>query len=326
MTLGQPWLLLLALLPIGVYLLRRRGKREPTLLVGDAGAFAELPTTWRQRLRHAPLALRLLALTALVVAAARPLAAKVTERITSEGIDIVIALDVSESMRALDFDPDDRITVAKRVAAQFVAGREGDRLGLVLFGGNAITQCPLTIDHEVLTQLIVQSEAGMLGNATAIGMALATAVNRLRDAPGKSRVIVLVTDGNNNTGKIDPVTAARLARSLNMKIYTIGVGKRGQSYVPVRGPFGRRLVPIPDELDEKALTDVANDGGGKYFRATDAEGLKRVFSEIDRMEKTKVEREKATHYQDRFEPLVWLGLAFLLLELALAGGPLRKAS
>ncbi|NLH47673.1 MAG: VWA domain-containing protein [Myxococcales bacterium] len=325
MSFGQPWFLLLLLLPLLVLVLRWRGKREATLLVGDAAAFRDLPAGWRQRLRKLPLLLRILAIAVLAFAVARPMAAKVTERIKSEGIDILLVLDVSESMRALDFKPDDRITVAKRVTAKFIEGRVGDRLGLVLFGTEAVTQCPLTVDHEVLVQLVEQAQSGMLGDSTAIGMALATAVNRLRDAPGKSRVIVLLTDGNNNAGKIDPITAARLAKSLNMKIYTVGVGIRGRSVIPIRDAFGRqRLVPIDDQLDEEALQQIARTGNGKYFRATDAEGLGHIFDEIDRMEKTQVEREKATHYQDRFEPLVWAGVALLFLELLLGGGPLRK--
>lgn len=325
MSFGQPWFLLLLLLPLLVLLRRWRGKREATLLVGDASSFRDLPATWRQRLHKLPLILRLLTIAALAVAVARPMAAKVTEHIKSEGIDIMLVLDVSESMRALDFKPDDRIAVAKRVTAKFVEGRVGDRLGLVLFGAEAVTQCPLTVDREVLVQLVGQAQAGMLGDSTAIGMALATAVNRLRDAPGKSRVAVLLTDGNNNTGKIDPLTAARLAKSLKIKIYTIGVGTRGRSVIPVKDGFGRqRLVPIDDQLDEEALKQIAQTGNGKYFRATDAEGFATIFAEIDRMEKTQVEREKATHYQDRFEPLVWVGVVLLLLELLLGGGPLRK--
>jgi Ca-activated chloride channel family protein len=202
----------------------------------------------------------------------------------------------------------------------------GDRIGLVLFGGDVVTQCPLTVDHEVVVQQITQAEAGMLGDSTAIGMALASAVNRLREAPGKSRVIVLMTDGNNNAGKIDPLTAAQLAKSVGVKIYPIGVGKRGETEIPMKGPFGMRLVPYQEELDEDTLKRVAAEGNGKYFRATDAESLKRIFAEIDTLEKTTVEREKATHYRDRFEPLVWAGLALLMLELLLAGGPLRKVA
>jgi Ca-activated chloride channel family protein len=326
MSLGQPWFLLLLLAPAVVYLLRRKGTRDATVLVGAAAAFDGLPRGWRQRLRAAPLILRLAALGFLALAATRPMSEKVTERITSEGVDIMLALDVSGSMHALDFNPEDRITVARRVSAQFVLGRPGDRVGLVLFGTDAVTQCPLTVDHEVLVQLISQAEPGMLGDSTAIGMGIAAAVNRLRDAPGKSRIIVLLTDGVNNAGKVDPITAARLAKSLGVKIYAIGVGKVGPAMIPVKGPFGTKLVQIPDELDEKTLRQVAADGGGKYYRATDAAGMARIFAEINEMEKTKVEREKASHFQDKFEPVLWAGLALLLLELGLANGPLRKAA
>jgi Ca-activated chloride channel family protein len=326
MSLGQPWFLALLVLPLLVYLLRRGGRRDATVLVGDAGSFGGLPATWRERLRSAPLILRLAALSLLAIAATRPMSEKVTERITSEGIDIMLALDVSDSMRALDFKPEDRIAVAKRVSTKFVMDRPGDRLGLVLFGTDAITQCPLTVDHEVLAQLIGQAEPAMLGGSTAIGMGLASAINRLRGAPGKSRVIILLTDGANNAGKIDPVTAARLAKSLGIKIYAIGVGKPGPALVPVKGPFGTRMVQIPDELDEKALQQVAAEGGGKYYRATDAAGMAHIFAEIDQLERTKVEREKASHFQDKYEPVLWFGFALLLLELLLAVGPLRKAA
>ena len=324
MSFGAPWLLLLLLLPAGALIRRWRGKREATILVGDTAALVKLPSTWRQRLHKLPLILRVAAVALLVVAAARPMSTKVTERIKSEGIDIMVTLDVSGSMRARDFKPKDRMFVAKQTTERFIAGRVADRLGLVLFAGNAVTQCPLTVDHAILVQQVEQAQAGMLGDSTAIGMALATAANRLRDAPGKSRVIVLLTDGNNNTGKIDPLTAARLAASLGIKIYAVGVGKRGIAEVPVQGPFGERMVQVQDELDEVALKQIANAGKGKYYRATDKEGLERIFDDIDRMEKTEVEREKATHYADKFEPLLWGGMALLALELLLSGGLLRK--
>jgi Ca-activated chloride channel homolog len=321
-SLQQPLLLLLLLLPVLVLWRRWRGRREETVIVGDASQFADLPVTWRQRLRRLPLVLRLAVIIVLIVAATRPQLTKVTQRITSQGIDIIIALDLSDSMRSLDFKPKDRLTVAKEVTADFVRGRVGDRIGLVLFGTKAITQCPLTVDHGVVIQLVQKAEAAMLGPATAIGMALATATNRLRDAPGKSRVVVLVTDGNNTAGKIDPITAARLAKAMEVKIYTVAVGAEGPTRIP--GRRGARL--IGDQLDVETLQTVAREGGGKFYRATDADGLKRIFHEIDQLEKTDVEREKSTHYQDRFEPLLWAALAVLALELLMAAGPLRKVA
>lgn len=325
MTFGLPWVLLLLVLPLLAFLKRLHGKQEATVLVGDARAFADLPRTLRQRLIWLPPLLRMLAVAALIVAAARPMLTKTTENITSEGIDIILTLDVSGSMKAPDFQPRDRMFVAKQLTAQFIEGRIGDRLGLVLFAGKAVTQCPLTIDHGIVVQQVRAAEAGQLGDGTAIGMALASAANRLREAPGESRVIVLLTDGNNNTGKIDPLTAARMAAALKIKIYAVGVGKRGGPTIIDPGGFGRRMQ-VTEELDEETLKRVSEAGGGKYFRATDSQGLKAIFDEIDRMEKTEVEREKATHYSDKFEPLLWLGLALLLLELILAGGPLRKVS
>ncbi|HPQ71614.1 MAG TPA: VWA domain-containing protein [bacterium] len=325
MTFGLPWVLPLLLLPLLVFIRRLRGKREATLLVGDARAFADLPRSWRQRLTWLPPLLRMLAVAALIFAASRPMLTKTTENITSEGIDIMLTLDVSGSMQAPDFQPRDRMYVAKLLTTQFIEQRIGDRLGLVLFAGKAVTQCPLTVDHGIVVQQVQAAEAGQLGDGTAIGMALASAANRLRDAPGKSRVIVLLTDGNNNTGKIDPLTAARMAAALKTKIYAIGVGRRGAQAVIDPGGFGRP-PQVTEELDEETLKKVAEAGGGKYFRATDAQGLKKIFDEIDRMEKTQVEREKATHFTDKFEPLLWLGLVLLLVELLLAGGPLRKVS
>ncbi|MDP8224217.1 MAG: VWA domain-containing protein [Candidatus Lernaella stagnicola] len=320
MSLQQPWLLILLIVPVLVLIRRWHGRREATIVVGDSRFFAALPVSLRQRLRRLPLLIRVLTIAVLIVTAARPQLEKVTQRITSEGIDIIIALDLSESMRALDFAPKDRLTVAKEVTSDFIEGRLGDRIGLVLFGTRAITQCPLTVDHGVVIQLVQKAQPGMLGPATAIGMAVATATNRLRDAPGKSRVVVLVTDGNNTAGKIDPITAARLAKALGVKIYTVAVGAKGQAIIP--GPAGKRY--IGDELDEDTLREVAREGNGKFYRATDADSLKRIFDEIDQLERTKVEREKSTHYGDRFEPLLWAGVALLMLELLLVGGPLRK--
>ncbi len=320
MSFGAPWLLLLLLLPAAVLVRRWRGKREATILVGDARVLRRLPNTWRERLHRLPLLLRVAAIALLVLAAARPMSSKVTERIKSEGIDIMLTLDVSPSMQARDFRPNDRMFVARATTQRFIESRVADRLGLVIFAAGAVTQCPLTVDHAVLQQQVAQTAAGMLGDGTAIGMAVASAANRLRNAPGKSRVIVLLTDGNNNTGQIDPLTAAKLAASLGIKIYTIGVGKRGPAEVPV----GRGFVQIGDELDEKTLREIARAGQGKYFRATDKESLEKIFDEIDRLEKTEVDREKATHYTDRFEPLVWAGMILLALELLLGGGPLRK--
>ncbi len=322
MSVQQPLLLLLFLLPLAVLVFRWRGRREATVIVGDAAPFATLPKSLRQRLRRVPLIVRTLALIVLIVAVARPQLEKVTQRITSRGIDIVIALDLSDSMRALDFHPKNRLAVAKEVTADFIEGRIGDRIGLVLFGTKAITQCPLTVDHGVVIQLVQKAQPAMLGPATAIGMALATATNRLRDAPGESRVIVLITDGNNTAGKIDPITAARLAKAVGVKIYTVAVGMEGQAHIP--GPRG--VTYIGEELDADTLRQVAKEGGGKFYRATDVGSMKRIFAEIDQLEKTEVEREKSTHYRDRFEPLVWAGVALLVLEMLLAIGPLRKVA
>jgi len=333
--LAYPWLLLLLLLlPVAIAWLRRRGRREATVVVGDARAFDGLPVTWRQRLRRLPIILRLLVLCLFVVAAARPQGGKTSERVASEGIDIVLTLDMSGSMQAVDVEPGvprrrwdelkTRVETAKAVTADFIVGREGDRLGLVLFGESAVTQCPLTIDREVVTGMVQAAELGMLGDRTAIGEAIGVSVNRLREAPGKSRVIVLLTDGNNNTGDLDPVTAAGLAKTYDIKIYAIGVGSRDEAYVRVDTFFGPDYRRMPDLLDEQTLQKAADATGGKYFRATSGQALEKIFAEIDQLEKTEVERERTTRYQDRFAVFLWLGLGLLLLETLLVTGPLRK--
>lgn len=332
--LAYPWLLLLLLLPLLVAWLRRRGRRSATLIVGDAGAFDNLPVTWRQRLRWLPIVLRLLVLCLFIVAAARPQGGRTSERIASEGIDIVLTLDMSGSMQAIDVEPGvprrrwdelkTRFETAKTVTADFISQREGDRLGLVFFGENAVTQCPLTIDREVAIQMVKAAELGMLGDRTAIGEAIGVAVNRLREAPGKSRVLVLLTDGNNNTGDLDPVTAAGLAKTFGIKIYAIGVGSRDEAYVKVDTFFGQDYRQMQDLLDEETLQKVADATSGKYFRATSGKALESIFAEINQLEKTEVERERSTHYQDRFAFFLWLGLGLLLLETLLVTGPLRK--
>jgi Ca-activated chloride channel family protein len=251
----------------------------------------------------------------LVAALARPQTGAARVEITSEGIDIVLALDISGSMKAEDFKPNNRLFVAKEVARRFVEGRTGDRIGLVVFAGGAYTQCPLTMDYGILTSLIEAVDFGNVPDGTAIGMALATSVNRLREAQGKSRVVILLTDGQNNAGEIDPVTAAEAARALGVKVYTIGAGTDGPAQIPVDDPvFGRRYVTIDASVDEESLRTIAEITGGRFFRATSPEALAAIYRNIDRMEKTEAETVEYIQYDEKGPLLA------LIAALVLAGG------
>lgn len=312
------WLALLALLPLLAWRHHRRG---------PAGAltYSRLParTAGRWRL-HLPFYLRLAALALLIAALARPRLGYAWEESTTEGIDIEIALDISGSMGAEDFQPRNRLTVAKEVVKDFIAGRTGDRIGLVVFSGSALTQSPLTTDHQALRFLVDSVELGSLHRGTAIGLALATAAARLRDSEAESRVIVLVTDGVSNAGEIDPRSAAALCEGLGLKVYAIGVGTERPVPVPVvmgdprvGRPMVERVVrKMP--VDEALLQEIADRTGGRFYRATDPEVLAGVFREIDRLEKTELQVKRFVRYREAFQPLAWSALALLLLPLAAA--------
>lgn len=261
----------------------------------------------------------------LVVALARPRFGQKEVEVTSEGIDIVLALDISGSMKAEDFQPHNRLYVAKEEAKKFVRGRSTDRIGLVVFASNSYTQCPLTTDYDVLERLIDEVDFGDIKDGTAIGMAIANGVNRLKDIPGKSRIIVLLTDGRNNAGTIDPVTAAELARSLQVRVYAIGAGAMEEAPYPVDDPvFGRRYVNLPAQVDDAALTRIAEITGGEYFRATDAEALDRIYGQIDQLEKTQVETREWTNYSEVGSYLAIPVLLLILLEGLLGSTILRR--
>lgn len=269
--------------------------------------------------------LRIVVLALLIVALARPQTDKGQESITTEGIDIVLTLDVSGSMQAEDFDPN-RLEAAKRVAADFIRGRKNDRIGLVVFAGHSVTQAPLTLDYDVLLSLLDRVKIGMLQeDGTAIGMAIANSVNRLRDSEAKSKVIILLTDGVNNRGEIDPLTAANLAQALDLRIYTIGAGSQGRAYITVDDLFlGKRRVPIQADLDEETLQKVAELTDGAYFRATDEASLARIYDDIEQLETTKIDVKQYTDYVDVFPYLVYAAFALLCLEIVLANTRLRK--
>ncbi len=271
--------------------------------------------------RHAfrrlmPAVLRLLCFIFLILALARPQTGTGEDKTTEHAVDIMIALDVSGSMATLDFQPSDRISAAKLEAKRFIEGRPHDRVGLVIFAGQSFTQCPLTFDHEAVLALLDKIRLGIVEDGTAIGVGLGNAVNRLRDSEAKSKVIILLTDGINNAGEIDPLTGADLAKQHGIKVYTVGVGKEGMSYLPVQDPmFGTRLIRVESEIDEKMLELIATKTGGEYFRAQDTRSLHEIFRKIDQLEKTEITVERFTHYDEHYFWFLWPALFLLLAEV-----------
>jgi len=270
------------------------------------------PATWRTRFYSIPAWLIYAGLALAIIAWARPRTLMKGEEAKARGIDIMIALDTSGSMRALDFNPKDRMTVAKQAAKTFISHRQFDRIGLVAFAGVAVLQCPLTLDYGVLLDFLDQVDVGVTTTEnTAIGTAIATAANHLKRSTAKSKVIVLVTDGRNNSGEIDPLTAAQAATGLGIKIYTIGVGIRGNSVIPVDTAWGRQLVPIQEDLDEPALEEIAHATGGRYYRAASTKEFDEIFGEIDKLEKSDIKGPSTHEYQDHY--LRWLLTGMVLL-------------
>jgi Ca-activated chloride channel family protein len=317
MSFARPWLLLLLLLALAFWWWRRRKGVSPAAKYSDVTLPAEaVRRRWWVAL---PPALRALALTGLVVAAAGPRIGGDTVEVKQEGIAIVITIDISSSMLAEDFAPSNRLEVAKRQAVGFIRGRSADRIGLVAFAGEALTQVPVTLDYPVIEQAVMDLKIGSLEDGTAIGSGLATAVNRLRRAPDKSKVILLLTDGENNKGLIDPRTAAATAAAFGIKVYTIGVGTIGEAPIPTgRGLGGFRYELLPVRIDEPLLQEIAQETGGRYFRAKDSEALSRIFRQIDALEKTPIQITRYTRYDETTRPLILLGLGALALELLLA--------
>ncbi len=311
------FLLLLLVLPVWGWWRRRRVQQQDAIPFSRVAALAAGPRprlVWQRLLP----ALRAIALVGFIVAAAQPRSGARAENVSNEGIDIALAVDISSSMLAEDFQPQNRIEVAKDKVKRFVMGRKSDRVGLVAFSGEALTQVPLTTDYPVVLAAIDNLQVGQLEDGTAIGTAIATAANRLRTAPGRSRVMVVLTDGENNRGAIDPRTAAQAAAAFGIRIYTIGVGTEGMAAVPVgRGLFGLRYENRPVKIDEPLLTEIANSTGGRYFRARDGEALQAIYEQIDTLERSIVESRAFIRYTERFRWPLGLGLGALLLELLL---------
>ncbi len=309
------YLLIIVPLMIAWYILRRK-KQHPSMQVSSIAQFEKAPKSIRAYLRHILFVFRCLAVILLVVAIARPQTSSSRESINTQGIDILMSIDVSTSMDAEDLKPN-RLAAAKKTASSFIDKRKNDRIGLVEFAGEAFTQCPITIDHDVLKSLLNQLKTGILEDGTAIGDGLATAINRIKDSDGESKVIILLTDGRNNRGNISPETAAELARTFDIRVYTIAVGTKGEAPITVKTPFGKRTQYMKVEIDEEILTKIADITGGKYFRATDNKSLKRIYEEIDEMEKTKIDVAVFSKKTEEFLPFVLLAGLLLILEMLL---------
>ena len=320
---ASPYVLLLLLL-IPFWWLWRRSRRAPAIVFSRADVLARGRRGGAFTRRILGI-LRILLLTGLIVALARPRSGAHTENVDSEGINIVVAIDLSSSMLSEDFQPQNRLEVAKEKVKQFILGRHSDRIGLVAFAGEALTQVPLTVDYPVLLAAVDNLQAGQLEDGTAIGTAIATAANRLRSAPGHSRVLILLTDGENNRGAIDPRTAAQAAAAVGVKIYTIGAGTIGMAPVPVgRGLMGMRYEYRPVEIDEGLLRDVATTTGGRYFRAVDAAALQRIYQQIDQLEQEPVRAHQYVRYTEEYRWPLAVALIAIALEALLSvwRGPL----
>lgn len=311
------WFLALIILPILVlWYVRRRTTYFPSMRFSDTHAFKNMSSS-RTRLQEFLPLLRLPALFCLIIALARPQKLLMPVDMQTNGIDIIMALDLSGSMLAQDFEPN-RLEVAKKVASEFVEKRPNDRIGLVVFSGEAITKCPLTIDHKIIQDMLATINVGQMQDGTAIGMGLATAVNRLKSSDAKSKIIILMTDGVNNTGYFKPEDALNLAKTFGIKVYTIGIGSKGEAMTPIqRADNGRFIFGLmPVEIDEVLLQRIADETTGKYYRATNNEELSRIYSEIDRLEKSKIEDKTWRNHVDLFQNWVLAAIFFVLLEIA----------
>lgn len=316
--------LLLLLIPMIGWYIWKLCKSQASLQVSSSEAFdAPGATSWKVYLRHVPFALRMAAIAVLIIILARPQSTNSWQNTSTEGIDIVMAMDISSSMLAQDFKPN-RLEASKDVAASFINGRPNDNIGLVVFAAESFTQCPLTTDHTVLLNLFKDIQPGIIQDGTAIGLGLANAVSRIKDSQAKSKVIILLTDGVNNAGEIAPVTAAEIAKTFGIRVYAIGVGTQGTAPYPFQTAFGVQYQDIPVEIDEPTLKQIAATTGGQYFRATDNTSLKEIYSEIDKMEKTKISVQQYSKKQEEYKNWALLLFALLLVEILLRNTLLRN--
>jgi len=309
------FLYLLVLIPamIAFYVLKQQ-KASASLRMPGLQPFANTGKTFRHYLRHILFGFRTVAIALLIIALARPQKTDKFQDMSTEGIDIVLTVDISGSMLAQDFKPN-RIEAAKNVATEFISGRPYDRIGLVVFSGESFTQCPLTTDHAVLINLLREIKSGMIEDGTAIGDGLSTAVNRIKDSQAKSKVIILLTDGVNNRGAIAPLTAAGIAKTFGIRVYTIGVGTQGVAPYPVQTPYGTQYQDMQVEIDEGILQEIAQTTGGKYFRATDNDKLVQVYNEIDKLEKSKIDVKQLSRREEKYLLPALIAFCLLVLEI-----------
>lgn len=316
--------LLLLLIPIIGWYIYKLSKSQASLQVSSSDGFtASGASSWKVWLRHVPFVLRTIAIILLIVILARPQSTNSWQNSNTEGIDIMMAMDISTSMLAQDLKPN-RLEAAKDVAAAFINGRPHDNIGLVVFAAESFTQCPLTIDHGVLLNLFKGIQPGIIEDGTAIGLGLANAVSRIKDSQAKSKVIILLTDGVNNTGEIAPVTAAGIAKTFGVRVYTIGVGTKGEAPYPFQTAYGIQYQNVPVEIDEPTLKQISATTGGQYFRATDNASLKEIYSEIDQLEKTKISVQQYSKKQDEYEKWAILLLSLLVIEFLLRNTLVRN--
>jgi len=324
-TFAYPWLLwlLLAVPAIAYWFWKKKDKVTTSFTFSSLALMGGAARTIKEKLADLPIWLRLAALTLFIIAAARPQSFSSSENIYTEGIDIAMVLDISGSMLSEDFKPN-RVEAAKKVMDDFIEGRTNDRIGLVIFSRESFTQCPLTIDYNVLRSLLKEVKTGMIEDGTAIGNAIANGVNRLKDSKSKSKVMILLTDGVNNAGEIDPLTAAQIAQKFGVRIYAVGVGTMGEAPYPFQTPFGIRYQNMPVEIDEKLLQQIAATTGGKYFRATNNNKLQEIYNEIDHLEKTRVEVTSYRNARELFYGWAFTGMLLLFAEIGLSRTYLRK--
>ncbi|MDD7632027.1 MAG: VWA domain-containing protein [Parabacteroides sp.] len=316
--------LLLLLIPLIGWYIYKLSKSQASMQVSSSEVF-QLPEarSWKIYLRHVPFLLRMVLIALLIVVLARPQSTNSWQNSSTEGIDIMLAMDISSSMLAQDLKPN-RLEAAKDVAASFINGRQNDNIGLVVFAAESFTQCPLTTDHTVLLNLFKDIQPGIIQDGTSIGLGLANAVSRIKDSQAKSKVIILLTDGVNNAGEIAPVTASEIAKTFGVRVYTIGVGTQGEAPYPFQTAFGIQYQNVPVEIDEPTLKQIAATTGGQYFRATDNASLKAIYEEIDQMEKTKISVQEFSKKQEEYMQWALLVLLLLLVEFLLKNTLLRN--
>jgi Ca-activated chloride channel homolog len=327
LTFADPdFLYLLLVIPalIAFYVLKQH-KASASLRMPGLQSLEKSGTTFRNYLRHVLYAIRMIAVILLIIVLARPQSSDKFQDVSTEGIDIVMAMDISGSMLARDFKPD-RLEASKDVATEFISGRPYDRIGLVVFSGESFTQCPLTTDHAVLINLLQEIQSGMIEDGTAIGMGLANAVNRIKDSEAKSKVVILLTDGVNNMGEVAPATAAGIAKTFGIRVYTIGVGTQGMAPYPVQTPFGIQYQNMPVEIDEAILKEIAQTTGGRYFRATDNNKLIQVYAEIDKLEKSKIDVKQFTRKEEKYLSPALIAFCLLVIEMLVRNTVLRKVT